>query len=459
MNIDLMTVVGPLIAIIAAAVIFLLILRRYDGKVDVFELGVLYAGIVFIYSVYPLLSYFAGGLSRLSNFILFQAQPLPGEVATISWLFFAYFVSFLAAYLLARGRSKFQRLRFPKPDPRLPLALMLLYASVEIFFLFMKLYYNIQKPEDYTDSYLLYANLPLIVKQLAGHLGGVELTLEVLLMAYLTLNYRKYRYIIFGWIMLEGLALSFYGIGARTAMFALLFSLLITYQFKVNRLKVRSAMILGFVGISLFLVLGILRSFPLNSQNLSMNPFAYPSEFESVFTNSYDLLHVKKAGLTAALFPSVYVNDFVALVPQQILPWQKLDPLDWYAQTFYPAFAARGGGLAFGAIPEAIVGFGWIDAAWRGAIVGLMLAFVHRSFVQGKKSFWRYCFYIWVCIFCYKCFRSTTFRLLPQFVYEFLTVFVVARAILLILPGRIKQDQPLQHLLRLRHPRMVNSCR
>ena len=440
MSVEVFTVLYPLLAILAAALFFLLILRKHDGKVEVFELGVFYTGIVLIYSVYPLLNYLACGLSylRRSNVVLFQAQPSPGEMATISWYFFVYFVSFLAAYLLARGRCKFEKLQVPRPDSRLLLALILQYAAVEAFFLFMKLYYNIQKPEDYTGSYLLYANLPLIVKQLAGHLGGIELTLEVMLMAYLTLKYRRYKFIIVGWIILEIPALFFYGIGARTAMFALLFSLLITYHFEVKRLKVRSAVILGFVGVALFFVLGVVRSFPLNEADLSINPFTYPSEFECVFTNSYDLLHVKKAGLTAALFPSVYVNDFLALIPQQLLSLQKLDPLDWYAQTFYPDFAATGGGLAFGAIPEAIVGFGWIDAAWRGVIIGLIFAFVHRSFIQSKKSFWRYCLYIWLTIFCYKCFRCTTFRLLPQFVYQFLTVFIAARAIILILPGRQK---------------------
>ena len=56
------------------------------------------------------------------------------------------------------------------------------------------------------------------MQQLANHLGEIALTLQVILMAYLTFNFKKYRYAIFGWIALEFLAMSFDGIGREPAI-------------------------------------------------------------------------------------------------------------------------------------------------------------------------------------------------------------------------------------------------
>lgn len=435
---EVLLVAVPMLALLGAAILFLLLLRKRDGELEVFELGVFYAGVVLIYSVYPLIVYLAGGLrfSRFSNFRLFMAQPSPAEMATVSWYFFCYFVFFLAAYLLVRGRCKLRQIAFTRPDGRILLVLVLLYAAVKVFFVFFRLYYEIREPETYISSYLIYVNLPLIVQQLANRLGGIELTLEVLLMTYLTLSFRRYKYIIFGWMILEFLVIAFYGIGARTGLFVLLGSLLVTYHFAVNHLNVRTAAIMGLVALALFTLLGILRDpdRPLSYEDSPKNPMAYANEFEGVFATSYDLLHRKGTGESATSRPSLYLIDFLSLVPQQLLSVQKIDPPQWYVEFYYPAYALSGGGFAFGAIPEAILGFGWFDAACRGALIGAILALIHRNLIRGKKSFWKYCFYVWMIIFCYQSFRLTTFRLMPRFFYEFLSVFIVARLMVLVLP-------------------------
>jgi hypothetical protein len=257
-------------------------------------------------------------------------------------------------------------------------------------------------------------------------------------MAYLTLNYRRYRYIIFALIALEFLALFFYGIGARTGLFVLLVSLLVTYHFAVNQLKAPSAVVIGLVALVLFTLLGMLRDNPMAYADSPKNPLAYNNEFEGVFATSYDLLHRKGTREAATILPSFYVTDFLNLVPQQFLPIQKVDPARWYVESYYPAYALSGGGLVFGAVPEAIVGLGWIDAAWRGVTIGVIFALIHRNFVYGKKSFWKYCFYLWIIIFSYQCFRDSTFKLVPQFFYEFLGVLVVARVMLGLLPPERK---------------------
>lgn len=439
-SIQLLVVVAPILALAGAAITFLKVLKNRDGEIEPFELGVFYAGVVFLYSFFPLVAYLSGGMnfSRFADSRLFLSQPLPSEIARVAWYFFVYFAFFLAGYLLVRGRCKIDKIRLPKPDLRTLLVLVVLFATAKSFFVFLNFYYEIRNPESYIDSYLQYADLPLIMQQLANHLGEIALTLQVILMAYLTFNFKKYRYAIFGWIALEFLAMSFYGIGARTGLFVLIASLLITYHFAVRQLKLQTAVVIGLMTLALFISLGTLRDRAMGYADSPRDPLAYNSEFESLFATSYDLLYGNGTNAASALPTSFYVSDFLNLIPQQFLPIQKFDPTRWYVESYYPAYAMSGGGLAFGAVPEAIVGLGWLDVAWRGAIIGVVFALVHRNFVYGKKSFWKYCLYLWMIIFAYQCFRSTTFRLVPEFFYEFLVVVVVAKIMLKLLPAKRK---------------------
>jgi hypothetical protein len=432
----MLIVLYPLLAIVGAAVLFLHVLHRRDGKINPFELGVFYVAVVFIYSVFPLLAYLAGGLSfsPMVRSGLIEAQT--DDVAAVAWYFVVYFICLIAAYLFVRGKARFESIAIPKPSSRLLAIFVLLYVLIEVFFVFVRVYYHLQEPEDYVSSYLLYAGLPLIIQQLAGHLGTIKLTLGVMLLAYLTLDFSKYKRVIFAWFAMECLGLFLWGIGARTELFVLLAAFVITYHCAVRPIRTRVAVGLGLGGLMLFLALGILRGALTDDPGVTFNVLTSPAEFDAVFYDSYDLLQAKRAGQTSEIVSSVYLNDFLNLLPQQLLPVQKRDPLDWFVQTFYPDFAATGGGYAFGAISEAIVGLGWIDAAWRGAIIGVIFALVHRSIVENRRSFWKYCFYVWLSVFCYKCFRSTTFRLLSQIVYDFCFVILFSYVVRALLPVR-----------------------
>jgi hypothetical protein len=279
--------------------------------------------------------------------------------------------------------------------------------------------------------------LPLIVQQVASHLEGMKLTVQIALMAALTMRWTKYKYLILGWFGLECLLVMFEGIGSRTSLFALFGAFAMAYHFTVRRIRIRSAILLGVVGLVAFQAMGVMRGISIDDASADLNPFNYPSEFMRVFSNANDLLRAKQAGQTTRIAASVYIGDFSALIPQQLLPFSKTDPVDWYVQTFYPAFAAEGGGLVFGAVPESIVGLGHFDAIWRGAVLGIIFAVIFNKLRRKQCSFWQFVFYLWLTLFCFKCFRSTTFRLLPAFLYDFLTVYILARLMLFVAPEQL----------------------
>ena len=62
-SIQLLVVVAPILALAGAAITFLKVLKNRDGEIEPFELGVFYAGVVFLYSFFPLVAYLSGGMN------------------------------------------------------------------------------------------------------------------------------------------------------------------------------------------------------------------------------------------------------------------------------------------------------------------------------------------------------------------------------------------------------------
>jgi len=420
----------PVLCTVAVEMFFLYAIRRRDGKIDLSELGVAFSGVISIYALFPAVTFLAGGLeyTLLSDTRLFKAQPSPADLAPIFWFYFLYLASFAWAYVHFRGSAPLRKLEIPKPSPKLIWILLFGYLSIRLFFIVIRMVWNIQAPESYGDEYLLYRNLPLLLQQLANHLGWMSLTTELLLMAALTLNYRKYRVFIFGWLAAEFLAIAIFGVGSRTGLMMELMTFAITYHLFVKKINLRVMSLLCFAALLLFVILGFFRMISAGgSVEADATFLASSNEFEALFANAYDLRQLKAADETSDIFPGLYFADLANLIPQQLVPFKKIDLGEWYVQTFYPDYADVGGGFAFGVIPESIVGLGWIDLIWRGLLVGWAFSYIYRRFAAGTTSFWEYSFYVWATIFSYQTFRATTFVLVPHAVYDVLTVMLAAK--------------------------------
>jgi len=423
---DALPVVWPLLAILAEAALLLRSLRKWSGRLDIFDLGAFYALLVTLYAVFPLASYLVNDLSfsLLSDLRLSQAQPSPKELAPIFWLYSLYLGAFALGYTRFRGTHDGNEWRMVRP-PRCTLwALVLSLLLIKAFVLSINLIYGLGGAYTYNDTYLMYRGGPRFLQQILNHLGGMTLTLDILIMALLVFDFRKYRYWILGWVLTEILPIVFTGVGSRTGLFVLLMSFVACYHFTVKRLSVRTALVTGLGVLMLFVSLGIMRNLTEVNAGTELNPLGYSNEFEGTLANAYDISQRKAAGETQGVFPQFYVADVVSLIPQQLLPFKKIDLAAWYANTFYPTYAESGGGFAFGAIPEAILGLGWVDALWRGAAIGILFACVRRRFVRGTQTLWSYGFYLWVLIFAYECFRGRTFLLIPRAFYQFFLVFL-----------------------------------
>lgn len=428
---QLLSVLLPILVATGTIFFFFFVLRLRKGKdLLVFEIGAIYVIVVSLYTLYPLFGFLANGLrfTALSDSRLFSAHPTPEEVGWVGWFHVVHLGSFVLAYLLARGRLPRLRESFTPPGSRVLIAAAIFYLADTLFFLSLKAFYGLS-PTTYLESYLVYRQLPLYLAQLANHLGGIQFILQVVVLAVLFRNYAKFRLVIFGWLLSVTL-ITFVRLGSRTDMVLLIISAALMYQHLVRPIPFGRLVLGGAVCGVLFILLGLLRS---GMQPVELAAFAYSNEFETVFANAYDLARLKGLGSVNDLPLQFYLSDLFALVPQQVMPVAKVAPSVWYVNTFYPEYAAAGGGLAFGTISESVVGGGLVDSAVRGVALGLVLATIHRSHVLGPRTFWRFVFYVWVTVLAYQLFRNTTFSLLALFVYRFLPVVLVVRLATFIL--------------------------
>ena len=408
-------VLFPLLFAVATECLFLRAIKRRNGTLDIFELGVFYSLIVLIYCLFPGFEFLLGDLSFsvLGEFRLFRADPSPDQLAPIFWYYAIYLACFVLAYWKFRGTQRSDRRPIPTADKKLFGILVFAYACAYVFFAVLKAAWNLRTPETYGETYLLYSNLPPLLQALANHMIGIVLLLQLLLMTFLALNFQKYKRYIYAWLFLEFAGIALFGVGSRTGLMVLLLCLVITYHRYVNRLSTRTIVSAGVFLFLLFVGLGIWRALSSPGED-TFTVLSSGNEFDNVFANAYDLRELKVTGQTDDIFPRIYFADFSRMLPDGLVPKGQLDPSQWYVQNFYPAYSDQGGGFAFGAISESIVGLGLIDVIWRALFVGWAFGIAHRLFMTSRNSFWNYAFYIWLTVFSYQTFRVTTFNLLPR---------------------------------------------
>ena len=416
-------VIAPLIVGVGETLAFLWVLsRRRHGVTPWFELGAVYATAVTLYLVYPLIGFLAldGTYTELNDQRLQVLHPTAAEVGGIGGVYVAHLSTFALAYIFTRGRLPAQARPLRGPRRTVVLATVATFSLVAAFELFLGSFFH-TAATNYSETYLAARRLPLLLAQVANHVVGAKFALSLILLAALFWRYRKYRVLIGAWLIAEGVLTAAH-LGSRTDLVLLLLASTMMYQRMVRPLRAQLVATIAVAGLAGFIALGVIRGLSGSTQVPHRNPFAYSSEFETLFANAVHLNRVKdKIGELPTAF---YFADLTALVPQQVAPFTKIDRADWYVSTFFPGYAAGGGGLAFGAASEAVLAGGWVAGLILGGALGFCFALIHRFYARRADRFWAFVMYVWVTVLSYQAFRNTTFALLVLFVYRFVPAFV-----------------------------------
>lgn len=391
---------------------------------SVLSIGPVYLGIIALYSVVPFLQLLILGLvvgTSVDNRLAIT-QPDEAEIASLCWLHLAYLTGFCAVYLRDRKSSLkatwIPALRFDRS------AIVIAYVGLTIFVEAMRIIY-VSQAKTYFDQYVLIDAIPLILRQFYQQAAGV-LTVVKILLLYRLLVVDK-NYLLLGLFGALEFFLLFDPTGSRHDLFVFMFSFVLLFNFRVRKISLSLALMIGLAGIAAFLGLGFFRSGDIADAVSASDLLSANSEFTAMFATAVDLQHRLASGEAKGLGLWLYLGDFIGLVPQQILPFDKVIPSDWYVHTFYPD--APGQGFGFGAISESVLGFGWIEAVGRGAIIGLLFSRLHCVFKGMSENVVVLLFYVWAVTVAYNCFRVSTFYPVHMIVFQFAPAVALVAAL------------------------------
>jgi hypothetical protein len=132
-------------------------------------------------------------------------------------------------------------------------------------------------------------------------------------------------------------------------------------------------------GLTLFNILGYLRGV---QEGANTQLTIGVGEFLGVWGNAIELNQIGQTQLidVPAL---IRFGEFFSFIPSQLLGDAKSSLDNWFAETYHNAYFLMGGGLAFGAISQAIVGGGIVEAAIRGLALGSLAGGITR-WLQGE---------------------------------------------------------------------------
>ncbi|PYS68055.1 MAG: hypothetical protein DMF73_17745 [Acidobacteria bacterium] len=425
--------VAPLLMLACLVAVYTAVLWSRDGRLPVFEVGTLLVAATFVYSAVPLLGFIAMGhqwAPWVDNRLL--AYPFDAyEIALFGWRDALYLGTFIGVYLLVR-RSVSARSAPLEPVPApLIAAIVIVVAVLYAYKIAIMVGYGIDFGTPYSSTAELVARvaqMPLVLLQITVIVLAAFLVVKEALLLVMIRKWRslKWRFILVAVLIVEVIAVAV-RMGGRAEAVLLLLAFAALYDRFVRPVRLKWITIGGVLLIAGFLIQGHLRGLLTLRELTISNALTTSNEFQSLFTTSYDLYQRKHLGVLGPVPWQIYASDFYLLVPQQLLPFAKIDPAEWYLDVL--GIRGKGVGFMFGVMSQAVLGLDWIELIIRGAVLGVAFGALHRWYVRHASSFWATLFYLFVGIWSFYTFRATTFWFVHFIVYEFVPVMIVIKTV------------------------------
>lgn len=409
-------VFAPALTMVIIDLFLFLRLLRKEGRTPVFDLGIIFAAVMTLYTVMPLLNYAGGGMSfgELADMRLKNINIVPSKVAAIAWRYVTHFASFVLFYLLVRGGAR--PLTAPvRPAPRV-LELCIIFSFL---FCVVSEFVHGMAP----------AGMPHIVAQVTNVARTVGFTLAqcVALVALTRWKSRGWRFVLYGLVGFEVIktVMDIEGRGSRGEAALLLFTVGLLYHRVVRPFTLRSALLAGSLLVTAFLTYGYLRDFDKDVRQqvyAQETALSATNEFQGLFANAYDLLQRREAR-TLTVPWQIYYSELYMVIPQQFLPFAKISPADWYTNEVLGR-DSRYFGAMYGVIAQSILGLDWIELFLRGMLLGLIFGGIHRWYSRRPHSFRATFAYAFFCTWAYYSMRLTTLAFVHMTIYFLLPALI-----------------------------------
>jgi hypothetical protein len=428
----------PTLIIAHTALLFWITLRNRGRDVPLFEIGVIYMVACASYTLFPFLGYLLSDMTYnpLSSVELFTLSPTPEQLSPLAWRYAVYIVSFAIVYVIARGWTPIRQATFHPPNTATITAFIVLVAVTSSLIYVLKMFYGVDFAAGYDaiyDVFGAYDQMPLVARQLIPNLLNVHTILKMGLVIILVANWHKSvcRY---GLVIFLCLSVITYTLrmGSRTELAALLVTAALIYHRLVRPIRLVVAIFASATFLAVFvIVLGMMRGgtdLQTNIEQLryfasfDVSPLSIANEFQILFGCTYDLYQMKTNGVIQSVPWQLRAYDLLLLVPQQLLPFEKINPTYWYW-----SFSETKGFFSFNPIAQSVLGLDWLELVVRGAALGWLFAKIHRWYVYCPATFWRTFIYLFLIVWSFYSIKSSTFLFVYFLLYRFLPVMVLVQ--------------------------------
>jgi hypothetical protein len=436
MNNDEIYIAIPGFACIIMFLCFLTLLWRRDKQMPFFDIGMFCAFAILVYTVYPLMNYWAGGMQFgiFSDARLFRYDVKPFELGLFHLRHVLYFFFFIVFYLLFRRKGALVtgNIIFPRQSTMHLIAISLLFLTAYFFVLRWEtgIVYNPSYTSgEYFKNFQRLSDLPIILVQISGKLQGIFFIskLALLLMLITVCRQRKWFLILMTWLIIE-IIYTVHVKGSRANMLLFIITAFLFYHRIIKPFNAKFLVITSAAVFVFFILIGLARDFRnvdnFNSvfSHKNMNVLAANNEFQSMLGTEYDVYQRKLKGAVLPWY--LYMNDFISIFPpRQIIPFEKVSASEWYLREI--GLSGTGQGFMWGVISQSIVGLDWIELILRGALLGYVLAKIHNWYLGHQTGFLETLFYVFLCINIYNTFRDTTFAFLVNIVWQIIPFYIL----------------------------------
>jgi hypothetical protein len=414
-------VLTPTILTLVVFAAFVVMLRGERSVPPFVDVGFWAAGTATAYLSLASLLYVMSGMvwTLKSDRRMFQIYPTSGDVAGMLWWGLAYVSILSAAYLLIRERS-YPTGRATPPPASYGIAFACIIAFAMAWMIAVELRYGVSIVQDNisinTDPWT--AHVPLLVAQITQHSFGILNIAKIAMVIWLVSHFDKpwAKVALAVWLPIE-LAMTLKAAGARTYFASLLIAGALIYH-----LRRRPFGVIPLVAVSCTMIVGLLGYGCWRSGTCS---FDANTEFQTILANPIHLSFLISDGQVKSVPAGVRFAELLQFIPQQLSPFQKFEPSNWYGEVS----GTIGSGTAFGVLAQSVAGLGFFELAVRAALLGLALAAIHNLCERYASRTLTTVFYIWLCITIYYAFRVGSFYWIAFIIWRFVPFAIAAWAV------------------------------
>lgn len=383
-------------------------LGRLHRRPPIHDFGILWLVVFSLYNTLPVVAWIvSGGEYPIYFGNLWLLAPSADDQAALLNIVLAYALAFCVGQRLVVGGHPLAR---TVPLPTIPYAVVAASAAIVASYFLLDLVLRtsgmLRSASSYADQYLATSELPTGVRQIYNLTYGLSNFCIGVLVIDVIKDLRRHRWLLIAYVLI--LFLSYDVAGSRAGIATALFRVAIVWHVVRKPFPNRFIILAAVVGVTVFNVLGYLRGLRGGGD---AQLTVWVGEFLEIWANA---VHLQQIGQSQSFdLPwMVRFGEFFSFIPSQLLGDAKNSLDNWFAQTYYTSYFETGGGLAFGAVSQAVVGGGVAEAVIRGLVLG-GLAGAAARWLQGRRPrWWHFPVQVYLAVYMYYSVRSTSFAFL-----------------------------------------------